>query len=72
MITAYVTVGIGAWTTHKLVSLIACPHVGDSIDVEGVTVMCDRVHITRKAVFIEQTIHFGSEKDAKEYFDGEA
>lgn len=64
----FVTVGIGGWKTTTSVDLIACPHVGDTIDVRGVTVTCERVHISTKCVFVEETIRFPSEQAAKEYF----
>jgi hypothetical protein len=68
MVKCFITVGIGAWTTNKTVKLVACPHVGDTIDVADHTILCERVHITLKEVYIEQTVHFQSEAQAKEYF----
>jgi hypothetical protein len=69
VIKTYVNVGIGMWCAKATVQLIACPHVGDTIDVKGITVTCERVHITRKEVFVEQTVRFSSEEDASQYFD---
>lgn len=40
-----VTVGIGAWMVHYKTSLIACPHVDDIIEVNGISVTCERVCI---------------------------
>ena len=68
MITVHVTVGIGGWKAHKTVQLIACPHTDDRIDVDGVTVTCERVTIADDAVYVEETIRFASEQAAKEYF----
>jgi len=70
MITVHVTVGVGFWKAHKTVQLVACPHTDDRIEVgkDGPTVTCERVTITDKAVYVEETIRFTSEQAAKEYF----
>jgi hypothetical protein len=64
----FVTVGIGGWKASETVDLVACPHVGDTIEVKGITVTCERVHITEKAVFVEEIVRFTSEKSARAYF----
>jgi uncharacterized protein YkvS len=63
-----VSVGIGHLRASAVVNLIACPHVGDTIEVKGVTVTCDRVHITENSVYVEETYRFASEQEAREYF----
>lgn len=68
MITVHATVGVGMWKTSKTVKLVACPHVGDRILVGEISVTCERVTIGPKAVYVEETIRFASEQDAKEYF----
>jgi hypothetical protein len=69
MIPVYVTVGIGHWTAYAEVELIACPHVGDSIEVRGIDVNCEHVHITAKKVYVREVIKFQSEDALKEYTD---
>lgn len=67
MISAKVTVGIGAWKASTEVELCACPHVGDGIIVKGTTVICERVYIGKHHVYVEETIRFASEADAKDH-----
>lgn len=64
-----VVVGIGAWTAHATTKLIACPHIGDTIEVKGHTVTCERVHITDVSVHVEQTIRFQSQEQADTFFE---
>ena len=68
MITVHVTVGIGGWKTSTTVQLVACPHVDDLIDVNGITVTCERVCIGTNDVYVEETVRFTSEAEAAEYF----
>jgi hypothetical protein len=68
VIKAFVTVGIGAWTATKVVELAACPHVGDAIDVEGISVTCERVTIGKDVINVEEMIPFTSEEEADAYF----
>ncbi len=68
MIKVHVYAGVGSWMTKAVVNLVACPHVGDTIDVNEVTVTCDSVHITKEYVIVQQTIHFTSEEQAKQHF----
>ena len=68
MITVYVSVGIGNWKAAATVSLVACPHVGDFIEVHERIVTCERVTITSQYVYVSETQHFQSEEQAKEYF----
>lgn len=68
LIPVAVSVGVGAWKAHAKTRLIACPHVGDSIEVEGQAVTCERVHITSGTVYVEQTIRFASADEAASYF----
>ena len=65
----HVEVGIGSWTSCQTVSLIACPHVGDQVLVNGIVVNCERVLIGQDYVRVQETIHFSCAKDAQEYFD---
>jgi len=71
MIPVHVTVGMGAWIAQAKTKLIACPHVGDSIEVQGKTVMCERVHIDEDAVFVTEVYRFQSAEAAKHYFEAE-
>jgi hypothetical protein len=64
-----VTIGIGGWKVTKEITLIACPHVGDMIDVDDVTVECERVAIGSDMVYVEQTVRFNSEAEADEYLE---
>lgn len=62
----HVSSGIGAWTATTTVFLVACPHVGDEIDVKGVTVHCDVVVIGSDDVWVRETRRFVSEDGALE------
>ena len=63
-----VTVGRGGWTTTRVVSLIACPHVGDYIDVLDQTIACDTVIISGQKVYVRSKRDFISEQQAKDFF----
>ena len=60
-----VRVGIGAWEASTQVELIACPHVGDQIEVKGETVLCERVLIGRNGVWVYEVRHFPTPEDAE-------
>ena len=69
MIPVHVTVGVGGWKAHASVTLIACPHVGDKIEVQGKTVVCESVYITADRVYVDEIYRFQSEDAAKRYFE---
>lgn len=62
-----VTVGVGMWKVSKRVNLASCPHTNDFIDVDGITLQCDRVYIGSDYVQIESIERFQSESDMDEY-----
>lgn len=64
-----VTVGIGAWMVHYKTSLIACPHVDDIIEVNGISVTCERVCIGSDDVRVHETVRFQSEAALDEYIE---
>jgi hypothetical protein len=68
LIKVTVTSGAGAWTAVAEVELVACPHVGDYIEVHGLTVVCDSVYITGKGVIVHEKRRFASEEEATRYF----
>ena len=67
MIRVTVYLGIGSWKVTKTVTLIACPHVDDVIDVDGVGVTCEQVCIFSDRVQVEQLERFQSPTDMDEY-----
>lgn len=69
MIKVSVVIGIGAWTVRKTVKLCACPHVGDMIDVDGVTVTCEVVCINARDVNVREAVRFASEADLDQYLE---
>ena len=69
MIKVTAIVGIGTWKVQKTVSLVACPHVGDMIDVEGITVTCETVSIGEDVVYVSETVRFSDAEALKEYIN---
>lgn len=69
MIRVRVTIGIGQWKITRDAMLVACPHIGDLIEVGDTTIMCERVCICQDKVYVNQTVHFQSPDEMKEYKD---
>lgn len=68
-----IIVGVGAWKAERTAVFPACPHVGDMLVVglgtdKERTIVCERVTLFENEVLVEETIRFGSESDAKNYF----
>jgi hypothetical protein len=66
MINIYVTVGSVMWARSKQVHLAACPHVGDDIDVDGITVHCQIVCIGKQQVYVRDPKGCLSQESADE------
>lgn len=63
----HITVGLGSWSADHRVYLVACPHVGDHLIVQDVTILCDEVFIGEDAVRVHDRRMFSSEKQAREF-----
>ena len=70
MIKVHVTTGIGLWTASRTIKLAACPHVGDDIEVYGVTVHCDSVCITSDGAIVREKRPFTTQEALTEFDAG--
>jgi hypothetical protein len=63
-----VTIGAGRNKVSKELTLPACPHTGDQINVDGVVVTCERVCISPDHVTVQELLPF-TDSTVREYVE---